>query len=228
MSDYKSVLSTLDALIGSFATQSIQTECQLAQDIAAKKQKSLENMGSHKQCLQQNLDSIHSSHQSYESLLANPSSAQLSNKYDELQSTKQRLEREIEEIEAALSAHRERGSSIEDTQHTINDLTQNKKQKIKAKIPALKHRLNLYQSLLKIEWNLRTRNKENANENETDKNILSGFVGVEDEEQHIQLKEFAFDTKEISHFDLVNEMWKLYDSEIQDDVRLIQEMINTQ
>ena len=153
---------------------------------------------------------INSSHESYLLLLQNGSSDALNTKYDQLENKKYSLEKEIEDLQKQLKSQQENENNIDETGNQIDSIKNKKKQKLKQKIPALKHKLILYKGLFDIEWN------EDLNQNH-----LSGFINNDQ-----QIKGFKFNTNEISKFDLVNEMWKMCDSEIQNEINELQQLIN--
>lgn len=155
---------------------------------------------------------INSSHESYLSLLQNGSSDALNIKYDELEKEKYSLEKEIEDLQNQLKSQQENENNIDETGNQIDSIKIQKKQKLKQKIPALKHKLNLYKGLFDIEWNVNL-----------DQNDLSGFMNDKNDQQ---IKAFKFNTNEISKFDLVNEMWKMCDSEIQNEINDLQQLLN--
>jgi len=214
MSDYKSCIQTLDKLVGVFSTQSTQNECRSNHDIGIKKAKLLENMRSHKQHLQSTLSSIHSSHGSYQSLLENPVSDQLAAEFVELERAKSKLEREIEDLQQALKAQQERENAVDETGDRVDQIRHQKKQKIKMKIPALKHKLKLYQRISVIEWK----------DVDRDSAIISGLIGIQKEKKQ-GFRAFSFDKNAMSQFDLVQEMWRLSDEEIVDGIRDLEEML---
>eukprot|EP00483_Globobulimina_turgida_P004863 UN04872 len=213
MSDYKSCLTTLDKVIGAFSSMSIQNEYQSSVGFGIKKEKLFENMENHKQHLQYTLNSIHSSHDSYKSLIEFPHSMDLNSKYVELEKEKLSLQKDIESLQNEFKLKQENLHIIDDTDNMIDNITQEKTQKIKIKIPALKHKLNLYKTWFDVEWN---NNKENNG-------IISGLIAINN-----GFKQFTFNKNEISYFDSVNKMWTMSDCEINDEINHLKTIISQQ
>ena len=90
----------------------------------------------------------------------------------------------------------------------------------------MKQKLNLYKRIFPILWH--EKHQQNAN-HITDQPIISGFIDIHQNQSqctNISVKEFAFNTQEMSHFDLVNEMWKLSDIEIENEFHDLQKVMN--
>ena len=153
---------------------------------------------------------INSSHESYSLLLQNGTLTSLDSKYDELEKEKCSLEKKIEDLQNKLRSQQENENNIDETGDKIDSIKNEKKQKLQQTIPALKYQLILYKGLFDIEWN-----------EDLDENHLSGFINNDE-----QIKEFKFNLNEISKFDLINEMWKMCDSEIKNEMNDLQQLIN--
>merc|ERR1712039_1088968 len=216
MSDYSSCLSALDQMINLFGSVSAQNEWQSAKDIGFKRSKLFENMENYKQHLQHTLDSINSSHESYKSLIANPTSTQLHEDFKRRMAEKLKIEEEIQALQAELKSMQEHGNTISDTENCIDNLTQQKKAKIQQKLPALKHTFKLYKRIFCMEL------EQNNND------ILSGIIGTDNSDpQKLPFKEFTFEKNKLSHFDLVNKMWQLYEDDIHDEMKEMDEIMQS-
>lgn len=158
---------------------------------------------------------IHSSHESYKSLLENPASNQLEAEFEELEQEKVKLEAEIEDLQQELKAQQEKENNVDESGNRVDQIRYQKKQKIKMKIPALKHKRNLYKRISVIEW--KDMNRESP--------IVSGLIGIQKDEKPV-FREFSFNKNAMSQFDLVQEMWKLCDEEIKDEIGDLNAMIN--
>lgn len=133
--------------------------------------------------------------------------------YNELEKEKIKIEKEIENLQKELESQQENQTIIDDTENQVDSIKNEKKQKIKIKIPALKHKLNLYKRIFSIEWD----------QNEKKNGILSGLIG---NSINGKFREFKFNMNEISQFDLTNEMWKLSEDEIKNEINDLHEIIN--
>ena len=148
-------------------------------------------------------------------MLENPASNELEAQFEELEQEKLKLEGEIERLQRELKAQREREHTVDETGNRVDQLRHQKKEKIKMKIPALKHKLNLYKRISVIEWK----------DVDRDSAIVSGLVGIQ-KGQKPAFREFSFNKKAMSQFDLVQQIWKLSDEEIHDGIGDLERLIN--
>merc|ERR1739838_562600 len=134
--------------------------------------------------------------------------------FEELEQEKSKLEAEIEHLQQELKAQQERENNVDDSGNRVDQTRYQKKQKIKMKIPALKHKLNLYKRISVIEWKDMNR----------DSPIVSGLVGIQKDKKPA-FRDFSFNKNAMSQFDLVQEMWKLSDEEIKNGITDLERMI---
>jgi len=131
-----------------------------------------------------------------------------------LEQEKLKLEGEIEELQEELKAQQEKENTVDETGNRMDQIRYQKKQKIKMKIPALKHKLNLYKRVSVIEWK----------DLKKDSPIVSGLIGINKGSKPL-FRDFSFNKNAMSQFDLVQEMWKLSDEEIKDGITDLERII---
>merc|ERR1712224_457687 len=105
----------------------------------------------------------------------------MGSQFEELEQEKVGLEEEIERLQEELKAQQERENTVDESGNRVDQIRHQKKQKIKMKIPALKHKLSLCQRLSVIEWKDMDR----------DSAIVSGVVGIQKENKST-FKDFSF------------------------------------